>query len=90
VIATGHPHGVIAFSGQFDITLDYRISGNYTIQDEESLSNDPPPPPGTWEYLIDGWLHEDGQDMILNYTLNYTPEGNPTETYTGAWQARRW
>jgi hypothetical protein len=84
-----HPHGVTQITGQLTIDGDCNITGSYTIVDEESLQNDPPTPQGTWAYEVTGSLLESKAGMILDYTLQYTPEGEDTETYTGTWHAAK-
>jgi hypothetical protein len=86
VVDGDHPHGVKDITGQFSLSSDGHLTGSYTIYDEESLDYEPPMPPGTWTCSVEGLIHEDKEGMTLNYTLYYTPEGEPTETYTGNWQ----
>ncbi len=89
VTDANHPHGVTSAEGAFTITTGGDVEGWYTIVDDESLENVPPQPQGTWAVTVTGTLRVGKTAMTLDYTVEYTPEGESTETYTGTWNATK-
>ena len=89
VVGGDHPHGVESITGNFTITDSCEVEGAYTVQDQESLEWEPPMPPGTWAVTMIGYMLMGKQTMELDYSIDYTPQGGATETYTGEWYATK-